>query len=77
MSMNSENRNAENIYAACTEFEASLEDHLQGSLRGSEAASLTEHLRVLRWVPNGSGRRYRGSALAGDRGTFARSRSWF
>lgn len=45
MSMNSENRNTENIYAACTEFEAVLEDHLQGSLRGPEAASLAEHLQ--------------------------------
>jgi predicted anti-sigma-YlaC factor YlaD len=45
MSMNSENRNTENDYTACTEFEVALEDHLQGSLRGPEAASLTEHLR--------------------------------
>src|SRR5271169_113738 len=45
MSMNSENRNRENVYAACTEFEAALEDHLQGSLRGPEAASFAEHLR--------------------------------
>ena len=45
MSMNSENRTTENDYAACTEFEASLEDHLQGNLRGPEAARLTEHLQ--------------------------------
>jgi|SRR5271156_2042333 hypothetical protein len=45
MSMNSENRNTGNIYAACTEFEVALEDHLQGSLRGSEAATLTDHLQ--------------------------------
>src|SRR5271169_1291736 len=45
MSMNSENRNTGNIYAACTEFEVALEDHFQGSLRGAEAASLAEHLQ--------------------------------
>jgi hypothetical protein len=45
MSMNSENRNAENNYAACTQYEAMLEDHLQGVLRGPEAATLTEHLQ--------------------------------
>jgi hypothetical protein len=44
MSMNSENRNAEVNYAACPQYEAALEDHLQGTLRGPEAASLTEHL---------------------------------
>jgi hypothetical protein len=46
MSMNSENRNAENVYTACTEYEAALEDHLQGSLRGPESASLAEHLQT-------------------------------
>ena len=44
MSMNSENRNAEGSYEACTQFEAMLEDQLQGTLRGPEAAILTEHL---------------------------------
>jgi predicted anti-sigma-YlaC factor YlaD len=46
MSMNSENRNAEMNYAACTQFEAALEDHLQGTLRGAEAAGLAEHLQT-------------------------------
>src|SRR5271154_4318774 len=45
MSMNSENRNAENNYAACRQYEAMLEDHLQGVVRGSEAAMLAEHLQ--------------------------------
>ncbi len=45
MSMNSENRNAEVNYAACPRYEAALEDQLQGTLRGPEAASLTEHLQ--------------------------------
>jgi hypothetical protein len=44
MSMNSENGNAEGNYAACTQYEAVLEDHLQGTLRGPEAAILAEHL---------------------------------
>jgi hypothetical protein len=45
MSMNSENRNAEGNYGACTQYEAMLEDQLQGTLRGPEAATLTEHLQ--------------------------------
>jgi hypothetical protein len=45
MSMNSENRYAENNYAACTQYEAMLEDHLQGVLRGPEAAMLAGHLQ--------------------------------
>lgn len=44
MSMNSENRNAKGNYAACTQYEAMLEDQLQGVLRGPEAAMLAEHL---------------------------------
>jgi predicted anti-sigma-YlaC factor YlaD len=44
MSMKSENRNAERNYAACTQYEAALEDQLQGTLRGPEAAMLAEHL---------------------------------
>jgi hypothetical protein len=44
MSMNSKNRNAENDYAACPQYEAALEDQLQGTLHGSEAAMLAEHL---------------------------------
>ena len=44
MSMNSENRNAEGNYAACTQYEAMLEDQLQGTLRGPEAAMLAGHL---------------------------------
>jgi predicted anti-sigma-YlaC factor YlaD len=44
MSMNSENRNAENDYVACPRYEAALEDQLQGMLRGPEAVTLTEHL---------------------------------
>jgi len=44
MSMNSENRNAENNYAACPQHEAALEDQLQGTLRGPEAVMLAEHL---------------------------------
>jgi predicted anti-sigma-YlaC factor YlaD len=46
MSMNAQNRNAENNYAACPEHEAALEDHLQGALRGPEAAILAEHLQT-------------------------------
>src|ERR1700689_5714945 len=45
MSMNSENRNAEYHYAACTQYEAMLEDHLQGVLRGAAAAMLAQHLQ--------------------------------
>jgi len=45
MSMNAENRNTENNYAACPRYEAALEDHLQGVLRGPEAVILAEHLR--------------------------------
>jgi hypothetical protein len=45
MSMNSENRNAGNSYAACTQYEAMLEDRLQGVLRGPEAGMLAEHLQ--------------------------------
>jgi hypothetical protein len=45
MSMNSENRNAEYNYAACTQYEAMLEDHLQGVLRGAAAARLAQHLQ--------------------------------
>jgi hypothetical protein len=45
MSMNSENRNAGYNYAACTQYEAMLEDHLQGVLRGAEAAMLAQHLQ--------------------------------
>ena len=44
MSMNSENRNADGNYAACSQYEAMLEDRLQGVLRGPEAAMLAEHL---------------------------------
>jgi hypothetical protein len=44
MSMNPENRNAEGNYAACSQYEAMLEDHLQGTLRGLEAAMLAEHV---------------------------------
>ncbi|MGB8801084.1 MAG: zf-HC2 domain-containing protein [Candidatus Acidiferrales bacterium] len=44
MSMNSENRNAKGNCAACTQYEAMLEDQLQGVLRGPEAAILAEHL---------------------------------
>jgi hypothetical protein len=44
MSMKSENRNAESNYVACPLYEAALEDQLQGTLRGAEAALLTEHL---------------------------------
>ena len=44
MSMNPENRNAEGNYAACSQYEAMLEDQLQGVLRGPEAAMLAEHL---------------------------------
>ncbi len=45
MSMNSENRNTEKNYAACSLYEAMLEDDLQGELRGPEAATLAEHLQ--------------------------------
>src|SRR5271156_6196036 len=45
MSMNAENRYAENNYTACTQYEAMLEDHLQGVLRGPEAAMLAGHLQ--------------------------------
>jgi hypothetical protein len=45
MSMNAKNSNAENNYAACTQYEAALEDHFQGALRGPEAAMLAEHLQ--------------------------------
>ena len=45
MSMNAENRNAESNYLACIQYEAMLEDHLQGVLRGPEAATLAEHLQ--------------------------------
>jgi hypothetical protein len=45
MSMNSEYRNAPNNYAACSQYEVMLEDHLQGVLRGAEAAMLGEHLQ--------------------------------
>src|SRR5271155_785486 len=45
MSINTENRNTETNYAACPEHEAALEDHLQGVLRGPEAAMLAEHLQ--------------------------------
>jgi Putative zinc-finger len=44
MSMNSENRIAERNYAACTQYEAALEDRLQGTLRGPESEMLAEHL---------------------------------
>ena len=44
--MNSENRNAEVNYSACPQYEAALEDHLQGTLRGPEAAMLAEHLQT-------------------------------
>jgi hypothetical protein len=44
MSMNSENRNAEKNCEACTQYEAMLEDQLQGVLRGPEAAMLAQHL---------------------------------
>jgi hypothetical protein len=44
MSMNSENTNAKNSYVACPQYEAALEDQLQGTLRGPEAVMLTEHL---------------------------------
>jgi len=44
MSMNTENRNAGRNYAACTQYEAMLEDQLQGTLRGPEAAMLAGHL---------------------------------
>lgn len=44
MSMNSENRNAEQNYAACPQYEAALEDQLQGTLRGPEAVKLAGHL---------------------------------
>ncbi len=46
MSMNQENRNAAGNYAACSQYEAMLEDQLQGVLRGSEAAKLAEHLVI-------------------------------
>jgi predicted anti-sigma-YlaC factor YlaD len=45
MSMNSESRDAAVNYAACPRYEVALEDHLQGVLRGPEAAMLSEHLR--------------------------------
>jgi hypothetical protein len=45
MSMNAKNSNAEIKYAACTKYEAALEDHFQGALHGPEAAMLAEHLR--------------------------------
>lgn len=45
MSMNAENRNAKNDYAACPRYEAALEDHLQGVLRGPDAVMLAEHLQ--------------------------------
>jgi anti-sigma factor RsiW len=45
MSMNADNRNAESNYAACTQYEVMLEDHLQGALRAPEAAMLAEHLQ--------------------------------
>lgn len=32
--------------AACSEYEAALEDHLQGDLGGPEAAALSEHLKT-------------------------------
>src|SRR5580700_3455431 len=44
MSMNSENRNAEQNYVACPQYEAALEDQLQGALRGPEAVKLAGHL---------------------------------
>jgi|HubBroStandDraft_6_1064221.scaffolds.fasta_scaffold135163_2 predicted anti-sigma-YlaC factor YlaD len=44
MSMNSENRNAESSYVACPRYEAALEDQLQGTLRGPEAAMIADHL---------------------------------
>ena len=44
MSMNSENRKMENNYVACPRYEAALEDKLQGTLRGPDAAMLAEHL---------------------------------
>jgi hypothetical protein len=46
MSMNVENGNVETNYEACPRYEAALEDHLQGILRGPEAAALTEHLQT-------------------------------
>ena len=46
MSMNVENGNVETNYEACPQYEAALEDHLQGILRGPEAAALTEHLQT-------------------------------
>src|SRR5271156_4139595 len=45
MSMNAKNSNAANNYAACTQYEAALEDHFQGALHGPEAAMLAEHLQ--------------------------------
>src|SRR5271170_3872710 len=45
MSMNAKNSIAENNYAACTRYEAALEDHFQGALHGPEAAMLAEHLQ--------------------------------
>src|SRR6202050_3368397 len=45
MSMNSENRNAEYHYAACTQYKAMLEDHLQSGLPGAAAAMLAQHLQ--------------------------------
>src|SRR5580693_9290919 len=44
MSMNSENRIEENNYVACPQYEAALEDQLQGTLRGPEAVKLAGHL---------------------------------
>ena len=34
--------------AACSEYEAALEDHLSGDLGGPEAAALSEHLKTCR-----------------------------
>ncbi|MFZ3216763.1 MAG: anti-sigma factor [Candidatus Acidiferrales bacterium] len=45
MSMNPQTGNTEAWYAACPQYEAALEDRLDGNLGGPDAAMLSEHLK--------------------------------
>lgn len=46
MSMNPQTGSTEAWYAACPQYEAALEDRLEGNLGGPDAAILSEHLKT-------------------------------
>ena len=74
MSMNSENRNAEGNYGACTSVRSDVGRSAAGRAARAGSGDAGRAFAGLRGMPRRAGRRCGEYALAGDRGACARSR---